>query len=132
MPSAVEHLVLLKLTRPFNDQEVAAVKTLKKKIPGILRVSAGQNYTHRALKFNYGIVVTFHSKLHEAAYQTHPEHQTVKDQIIKPLLDTSQTEPILALDYEFQYEVCPLGWRSFLLMGLTAGIILGRAASSRR
>ena len=75
MPEFVEHLVLLRLQRAFTASEVRVhprqrpnsvrstratqveeIMQLKQKIPGVVAVSCGENYTNRSQGFTYGVV----------------------------------------------------------------------------
>jgi hypothetical protein len=74
------------------------------------------------------IVVRLTSKEAEAAYQTHPVHVDVRDNIIIPVLNkkgSDGTPPVLAVDYVFDHPECPIDWRGFALMGATVGFLAG-------
>ena len=114
----VEHLVLLKVKRPPTDEEVAKIQSLTA-IRGVVWVSCGSNYTKRGQGYNYAIVVRLTSKEAEEAYQKDPLHENVRDNVIKPLVDTSQPAPLLAIDYEHTQRP---RWAPFLL-GLTVGVV---------
>ena len=47
MPTLVEHIVLLKVARPLSEAELTELRSLITGIPGVLRFSAGPNYTSR-------------------------------------------------------------------------------------
>ena len=100
--SMIEHVVLCKTTRSFTVEEKTSICNQIKQIPGVLSITVGANYTTRGLEYNTGIVVRLTSKEAEVAYQTHPIHVSVRDSIIKPLIDkgTDGTPPILVVDYE--------------------------------
>ena len=121
----IEHLVLLKLQRPFNEQELERIMSLTS-IAGVCWISCGENYTKRGLGYNYGIAVRFTREEAEVAYQTHPLHVAVRDEVIKPLIDATQPNPILAMDYA--HEQAPrlkLAAVSFAL-GLLVGVLVKR------
>ena len=127
MPSYVEHLVLLKTKRAPSPEELARIQSLAK-LPGVVFVAAGKNYTARGQGFNFGISVRFTSPEAEVAYQTHPEHVAVRDEVIKPLLDSNQAGPILAMDFEHKQppKLVPL------LVGITVGIAVSMLAQRMR
>ena len=123
----VEHLVLLKVKRPPTEEELKRIQSLTA-IKGVAFVSAGPNYTKRGQGYNFGIVVRLTSKEAEAAYQTDPLHVDVRDSVIKPLLDTSQPAPVIAMDYEHNQRP---KWALFAL-GFVAGVLATGLASRIR
>lgn len=100
---AVEHLVLFRwqpaATATQIAAAVAALRSLPERIPGIIQLSCGENFSDRAKGFHHGLVVRFDDRAALSSYQAHPAHQAVLQQSIKPILAES-----LALDYEF---ACP-------------------------
>ena len=52
----VEHIVLVKGSRPFRPDEEHALISQLGTIPGVLSVSTGLNYTTRALEYTSGCV----------------------------------------------------------------------------
>ena len=121
----VEHLVLVKVKRPFTPEEVSRMQALRA-LDGVCWISCGANYTHRGLGYNYGITVRFTREEAEVAYQEHPMHVAVREEVIKPNVDMSQPNPILAIDYVHdqppRYGLLALGFACGLLagVGLTA------------
>lgn len=66
---------------------------LKGKVPAILEISVGKNFTERAKGFTHGLtVIVPNGQL--AAYADHPEHQRVLKDFILPI-----KEDVMALDY---------------------------------
>ena len=126
MAPFVEHIVLMKASRPFNEAETAEVMGLTK-IPGVVSVSCGPNYTKRGQGFTLAVVVRLATKEAEEAYQVHPEHVRVRDTIIGPLVASAAAPKVLVVDYEHEVPECPIGWRSFMLMGFVPGLIAGAA-----
>ena len=108
------HLVLLKTKAPLSAEAETHIHSLKA-IAGVKSISCGPNYTTRGQGYNYAIAVTFDSKASESAYQTHPLHVEVRDQTIKPSLDTAATAPVCAIDYEYD---APSGGSYMTIMGL--------------
>ena len=96
----VEHLVLFRWQPEATATQIAdavgALQSLADRVPGILQLSCGENFTDRAKGFQHGLVVRFSDRAALEAYQVHPEHQAVVQQHIKPIV-----ADILALDYEF-------------------------------
>ena len=128
----VEHIVALKLTRPFTEAEVEKLRRGLKSIPGVVSVSVGENYSARSAGFNNGIVVRFSSKEAEAAYQSHPLHVELRDTLIKPLLSAEAGTSIAAIDYPFYEPQCPIDYKGFMLMGGLVGFVLGGLVLGRK
>jgi len=96
----IEHLVLFKWTEEASqeakDSALAELRRLKGKIPGIVDLSCGANFSDRAKSYTHGLVVRFPDRSALEAYIQHPDHQLVLHKFIAPIrADT------LALDYEF-------------------------------
>ena len=95
----IEHIVLFKWQPDASPEAIASVmdglKGLKAKIPEIIDLSCGDNFSERGQGFQHGLVVRFADTEALKSYQAHPAHQEVVEQLIKPIL----TE-ILAVDYE--------------------------------
>lgn len=129
MPQYVEHLVLLKTKRSPTAEEAERIASLTT-VPGVCFIAAGDNYTARGQGFNYGISVRFISPEAEVKYQTHPLHVAVRDEVIKPLLDTSQSNPILAMDFEHTQPLYPK--LVPVCVGFVAGALVTGAILLRR
>ena len=96
MAPFIEHLVLMKASRPFSAAETAEVMGLKN-IPGVVSVSCGPNYTKRGQGYTLAVVVRLISKEAEEGYQKHPEHVRVRDSIIAPLVASAEAPKVLVL-----------------------------------
>ncbi|KUO97149.1 Dabb family protein [Ferroacidibacillus organovorans] len=94
----IEHVVLLawKEDTPRTEQErlLRELLALKEKIPGILSVSGGANFSARSQGYHHGFIVTFKDRASLDAYGPHAEHQRVVAQL-QPVLQS-----ILVLDFE--------------------------------
>lgn len=99
--AVIEHVVLFKLKAEAPDERKAEMLRqltgLKDRIPGILGVSAGVNFSARAQGYTHGFVVRFRDRAALDAYLPHPAHQAVVENHVRPI-----SEGVLALDYEFQ------------------------------
>jgi hypothetical protein len=95
----IEHIVLFRWTDAASEEAKANVMTelrkLKDKIPGIVDLSYGTNFSDRAKGYTHGLVVRFTDRAALQTYGPHPEHQRVVQNLIKPI-----AADILALDYE--------------------------------
>ncbi len=95
----IEHLVLFQWTPDASAEAVARVVTelraLKGRIPGVLDLTCGENFSPRSQGFTHALVVRFEDRAALEAYGPHPAHQRVVQELISPIrADT------LALDYE--------------------------------
>ncbi len=97
----IVHLVLFKWKEEATSESILAtieaLKRLKSKIPNIIDLSCGKNFTNRAQGFQHGLMVKFRDRNDLESYQNHPAHQEVVQNLIKPIL-----ADIIALDYEAQ------------------------------
>jgi hypothetical protein len=97
----IVHLVLFKWKEEATSESITAtieaLKRLKSKIPNIIDLSCGQNFTNRAQGFQHGLVVKLRDRSDLEAYAVHPAHQEVVQNLIKPIL-----ADIIALDYEVE------------------------------
>src|ERR1043166_613927 len=96
----VEHIVLFRWKEESSDEAIAqamdALQQLKDRIPGIVDLTCGTNFSERAGGYTHGLVVRFADRAALEVYGPHPEHQHVVQNWINPI--RAET---LALDYEF-------------------------------
>ena len=96
----IEHLVIMQWREGTSQQAIDSAMTelraLKDKIPVIVDLSCGANFSDRAKHFSHGLVVRFKDRAALETYLAHPEHQRVVEKFLKPIRNDS-----LALDYEF-------------------------------
>lgn len=94
----VEHFVAFKFKQEISQarraEHLAGLRGLHGKVPGILRLSAGENFSPRGKGFDLGLIVTFADRAALKTYADHPEHVAVG----KPLI--ADCEDVLAVDYE--------------------------------
>jgi hypothetical protein len=94
----VNHMVWIKFRADVPaqriEQHVAALRSLKDRVPGILDLTIGRNFTDRANGCTHGLSVILADKAALAAYAPHPVHVEVAGAL-------RQDAEILALDYEF-------------------------------
>ena len=94
----IEHIVLIKLKQDSLhklDEICAALNSLKEKIPEIVAISAGRNFSDRHQGFQMGLRSQFKSEADLKIYTEHPEHQDVLNRLIAP-----HKEDVIALDYQ--------------------------------
>lgn len=96
----IEHIVLLRWTETATPEAIQAalaeLRALKGKVPGIVDLSCGTNFSDRAKGYTHGLVVRFQDKAGLQAYIIHPEHQRVVQNFLVPIRADA-----LAVDYEF-------------------------------
>ena len=96
----VEHILLIRWTEGASpeavDTAMAELRALKDKIPGILDLSCGTNFSVRAKGYTHGLAIRFKDRAALEAYNPHPEHQRVVQQFINPIRGDT-----IVLDYEF-------------------------------
>ena len=96
----IEHIVLMRWQEQTSPEAIDRVMTelrgLKTKIPSIVDLSCGPNFSDRAKGFTHGLVVRFKDRSGLDTYGPHPEHQRVVQSFIKPI-----SAEVLAVDYEF-------------------------------
>ncbi len=85
----VEHLVLIEPNEGVSDetaQEVMdGISALKGKIPGVLEVKIGKNFSDRAPHIKYAATITLADKAALAGYGPHPAHQDLL-KILMPIV----------------------------------------------
>ena len=94
----IEHIVLIKVKPEFEnsiDEICLALNGLKDKIPQILEISAGRNFSKRQQGFQFGLRSLFETREDLAIYSDHPAHQEVVTKLIAPVKDD-----VIALDFE--------------------------------
>jgi hypothetical protein len=95
----IMHIVLFQWTPEAGpdaiNRAVTELLALKDKIPGILELTCGQNFTDRGKGFTHGLVVRFTDRAALDIYGPHPEHQRVVQTYINPI-----RADVLAFDYE--------------------------------
>jgi len=75
---AVQHMVWMRFDESLGAQRVRmhldALVALKGQVPGIVDISAGENFTDRADGMTHGLLVTLESKEALKVYAEHPAH----------------------------------------------------------
>jgi hypothetical protein len=104
------HLVLLKVRPTATPQEVENLyKGLNSltEVPGVKSVSCGPvdkcvyaGYDDRSKGYTHALLVLLKDKAALEGYDKNSFHAVVKSTIIKPMLDTTVTDPVLAVDWE--------------------------------
>jgi hypothetical protein len=96
----IEHILLIRWTegagREAIDSAMAELRQLKDKIPGIVDLSCGINFSDRSKGYTHGLVIRFKDRAALNAYNPHPEHQRVVQKFINPIRGDT-----IVFDYEF-------------------------------
>jgi hypothetical protein len=96
----IEHMVLFEFKDNTGTQRDYHYETLaqigKLQIPGISEITFGENFSARAQGYQWGLLVRCDSKAALERYASHPEHQRIVNERIKP-----NATRVLALDYDF-------------------------------
>ena len=96
----IEHIVLIRWMETTSeetiDKALVELRQMKDKIPGIIDLTCGANFSARAKRYKHGLVARFKDRAALEAYLAHPEHQRVVQHFIGPFHND-----ILILDYEF-------------------------------
>lgn len=95
----IEHVVLFKFNDQTTDEQkneaIQKLTSLKNKIPGIVDLQAGVNFSDRSKGYELGLNVRFEDQEALEQYGPHEEHQKV----VSYLKEIGMSD-ILALDFE--------------------------------
>ena len=87
----VEHIVLFKVKQGVSVEAITGMVEglagLKSRVPGILDLSLGTNFSDRSKGFTHGLVVRFRDRAALDEYIPHPAHQEVVQKRIKPIVE---------------------------------------------
>lgn len=85
----IEHIVLLRWNDTASQEAINTAMTelrgLKGKIPGIVDISSGVNFSERGKGFTHGLVFRFKDRASLEGYLPHPEHQRVVQKFLNPI-----------------------------------------------
>lgn len=81
----IEHLLLCTIPSSVPQDEVedliASLRGLKGKVPSIVDITAGTNFSERSGGYTHGLSVRFHDKDGLKEYLEHPEHRVVAQKL---------------------------------------------------
>ena len=93
----IDHLVFLAANEEASPEDIedliASIRNLKETVPGVVDLSAGENFSPRSGGYTHGIFVRFETREDLQGYIQHPEHQAVVEK-----LDRLTTR--IVIDYE--------------------------------
>jgi hypothetical protein len=94
----INHMVLVKFKDDVPRDRVAAhvgaLQSLKARVPGVVALSVGADFSNRADGFTHGLVVTLQDRAALQSYSAHPSHVEVANAL-------RADAALLVLDYEF-------------------------------
>lgn len=95
----VEHLVLFKTTADATEEQrermIAELRSLRDRIPGIVHLSVGRNFSDRNQGYDIGLCVRFEDRAALEVYLPHPAHRGCVDTYVAPI-----KEDVIVVDYE--------------------------------
>ncbi len=95
----VEHVVLFKTTAGATEEQKkrmeAELAVLRDKIPGIVDLTVGRNFSPRNQGYDIGLVVRFENREALDVYLPHPAHRGCVDTFVAPI-----KEDVIVVDYE--------------------------------
>ncbi len=95
---AVEHIVWVRFKPGIGDSRIAEhmanLMSLPDRVPGIVSLRLGENFTDRADGYTHGMIITFHDRAGLYTYAAHPEHVPVADAL-------ECDADLLAMDFEY-------------------------------
>jgi len=94
----IDHLVFLAARDDASTEDVedliASIRKLKDTVPGVVDLSAGENFSPRSGGYTHGLSVRFETTEELQGYMKHPDHLAVVEK-----LDALTTR--IVVDYEF-------------------------------
>ena len=77
----LEHMVWIRfkpgVSEERREHHLNGLRSLKAKVPGITRLTAGPSITDRAAGYTHGLLVTLENEAALKIYADHPEHVKV-------------------------------------------------------
>lgn len=95
----IEHLVLIQWKSEASPEAITqamdGLRALRGQISGILDLTCGANFNSRAQGYTHALVIRFEDKAALDAYNPHPAHQKVVQEMMGPI-----AAGVLVLDFE--------------------------------
>lgn len=92
------HIALFKFKQEVPKEQVEKVmeevRNFKDKIPQIVEIYAGKNFSQHSQEFTHAIVIKFNIKEDIDSYRNHPEHKPIADKLDK------MEEDSIGIDFE--------------------------------
>ena len=94
----IDHLVFLSARDDASEEDIedliSSIRNLKDTVPGVIDLSAGENFSPRSGGYTHGLFVRFETADDLQGYIEHPDHQAVVEK-----LDRLTTR--IVVDYEY-------------------------------
>lgn len=94
----IDHLVFLVANEDASPEDIedliSSIRNLKETVPGVVDLSAGENFSPRSGGYTHGVFVRFETREDLQGYIEHPDHQAVVEKLDRL---TSR----IVVDYEF-------------------------------
>jgi antibiotic biosynthesis monooxygenase (ABM) superfamily enzyme len=94
----IDHLVFLAANEDASPEDIedliSSIRNLKETVPGVVDLSAGENFSPRSGGYTHGIFVRFETREDLQGYMQHPDHLAVVEK-----LDRLTTR--IVIDYEY-------------------------------
>jgi hypothetical protein len=94
----IDHLVFLAANEDASPEDIedliSSIRNLKESVPGVVDLSAGENFSPRSGGYTHGIFVRFETREDLQGYMQHPDHLAVVEK-----LDRLTTR--IVIDYEY-------------------------------
>jgi antibiotic biosynthesis monooxygenase (ABM) superfamily enzyme len=94
----IDHLVFLAANQDASPEDIedliSSIRNLKETVPGVVDLSAGENFSPRSGGYTHGIFVRFETREDLQGYMQHPDHLAVVEK-----LDRLTTR--IVIDYEY-------------------------------
>ena len=94
----VKHLVMWKFKSDVTEEQIQQMKSmleaLVEKVPSLVSMSAGRDFSRKARSWDFAICTEFKSQEGLSEYATHPEHVKVAEYIGSLVTEAA------AVDYE--------------------------------
>lgn len=98
----IEHIVVFKVKDGLTDAQkedvLNSIRSLKDRVPGIVDLQVGENFSERSQGFTHALVVRFVDRAALDGYLPHPAHQDVVQNHFLPYLD--ENAPRIVVDFE--------------------------------
>ncbi|MAE62203.1 MAG: stress protein [Planctomycetaceae bacterium] len=94
---AVQHMVWIRFKPEVSPERIRDhldnLRSVRDRVPGVVELVIGENFTDRADGYTHGMIVTFNDRASLESYLPHPEHVKAAG----PLRDDAQ---LMAMDIE--------------------------------
>ena len=94
----IDHLVLFTVREDASPEDaedlLSSARALRDQVPGIVDLSAGENFSERAKGYTHGLFARFRTADDLRSYLEHPDHQSLVEKL------DALTDGRLVVDYE--------------------------------